>query len=508
MALHDYLRRTRANGGIAFDNATLLRNILPNPEPASVLLRTVALYALTYRENANANAIGGAVPTPEHLKLCSSYDCLFPFSNNGVSFPAPRNNDNIDLIIANNEFGVVVGAGTTAQDYIDFMNPPLQGARGVTALGVANGNNGPIPVNDENVTALDIHNLYNNYAVNHAIVPALNPIMNFFDEVNVVHYLQKVLARNNIVAVRELGGAGVGAAYDRILMINVSNQGPSATSRLNHSGNFEGGGAIIGSWGPHDNSAEERDSLLYLKDQLNGLGLPTNAHRELVKIFRDLYRLECIREPAALITNAMFVDLAHIGYDNVVLDGYNFNNIREQMPMAPGGVVAPARRLWRNIILAHNAINNHIYYRYDYPALAGAAGNFNDLTRTENNLLFDYIMAYADQAGGNITRRIENCLNAVRANQINELTNPVPVNPWAATVPGGNIYRNTFNVAGIGNFVFEVRFPPGRATVEHVFIQSFPLMLINDLLERWYRVDIGLAAAPNQNIQIDLQLRA
>jgi hypothetical protein len=580
VALHNYLRRVPAGGilaTIAFNNGTLQTPIgVIGVQAASVLLRTVALYALTHREHADATVLGpiGPIATPEHLKLFSKYDCLFPFSNNGVSFPAPRNHDNIDLIIANNEFGVVMVPAVvgpplvpavlpTAADYINFIAAPAGNnnnqrgatvANGGTALGAAAA--GALPVDDEDVSALDIHNLYNDYAINHAIIPALNPPMNFFDELNVVHYIHKLLARQNIRAVRELRG-NAGARYNRTLKASIPNQGPSTTMHLQKGGNFEG--TEVGSWGPYADDINNRDAFTLLRNVFRGINLINADEQELVRIFRDLYRLECIREPAALITNAMFVDLAMFnannGYTSISNDVYDFPNIRDRMPMAPRGVVDATRRLWSLLITAHDAIGNNIYYRYDYTTLGGlgvipAATRrvLDTLTRLENNLLFNYIMHQADQldtvnpGAGNITARLRNdiLLPPIPPAANQQLAFVGGVNPWelvagtsatgAVPAPGApapipvlvggalpagvaGIYQVTVPVTIAGanhNIVFQARFPNtgNPIQVTDIFITSFPLALMNQLLLDWYQVDIGLAAAPNQDIQIDLQLRA
>lgn len=530
MALHNYLRNPAT---IAFDNNTLQTPIgASGVQAASVLLRTVSLYALTYRENANANAMGGPILTPEHLKLFSSYDCLFPFSNNGVSFPGPRNHNNIDLIIANNEFGVVIPPAPlvvapatlpTVPHYIAFMNAVAGGGRGATQLGQADINN-VIPVDDEDVTALEIHNFYNDYANDRTNIPALNPVMNFFDEVNVVHYIHKVVARNNINITRAIGVN----PNPNTIKINVSNQGPTTTMPIQRSGNFEG--ALVGSWGAYGGAAahiaRESSVFLNLRNQLAGIiaiGLTLRDSAD-VTIFRDLYRLECIREPAALLTNAMFVNLATVNYTSVNNDIYNFVNIRDRMPMAPAGTVNATRVLWSLLITAHDAINNHIYYRYDYAALAGLIPDlsFDLLTQLENNLLFNYIMRQADQldtanpGAGNITARLRtNVLTAGMTAVNQQAAFAGGVNPWLVVMGPhlagiASIYQVTVPVGGGRNIVFEARFPIGGAPIQatDIFITSFPLALINQLLLDWYQVDIGLAAAPNQNIQINLQLRA
>jgi hypothetical protein len=546
------------------NNIIINHNIGPagatTKESASVLLRIVALCALTHRERVNAVAVP-VIATPEHLKLFSAYDCLFPFCGEILipgagrgrvvrCFPDHRLSDEHDLNIANGEFGVVVGGGTTTEHYIAFMEAVAGGGRAATVLGLVNAailGGGPIPIADENIIALDIHNLYNDYAINHAIVPALNPVMNFFDEVNVVHYIHKLLARQNIRAVRELRGR-TGAQtnrggrtlipevrYNRTLQASVPNQGPSTVMHINKSGNFEG--TLIGSWGPYANDINNSDAFTLLRNVFRGIN-PVNAdEQELVRIFRDLYRLECIREPAALITNAIFVDLAIVNYTSINNDVYNFANIRDRMPMAPAGTVEATRRLWNHTMSVHN----NIYYRYDYIRYGSITGNgaaelrvYSELKKLENNLLFNYIMHQADQldtahgGAGNITARLRtNVLTAtVVVNQ--QVAFAGGINPWGVlgVVPPAlvatiaSIYEVTVpvtipavlpgEVATNHNIIFQARFPIGGAPIQvtDIFITSFPLMLINQLLSAWYRVNIGLIAAPNQDIQIDLQLRA
>ena len=545
-------------------------------ESASVLLRIIALIALTHRER---NPLGGGVEW--YQKLFPPYDCLFPFSGNIITaplggnrtvncFPNNRVNDDIDLNIANGEFGVNVnGARATTEHYIAFIAAAAGGgmnqrgakvANGGTALGEANAG-GSIPVDDENITALDIHTFYNNYTVARNVVN-----MNFFDEVNVVHNIQKLLARKNIQAVREL--RGYGTIYDRTLKVSVANQGPSTSTILQKAGKFEF--TEIGSWGAHDDSTEEKDGLLYLKNQLRGTGGLTNEQTELVRIFRDLYRLECIREPAALITNAMFVDLAmfntNAGYIAIggaidrnknkpktrtnpggftfIANECTFANIRYHMPMTFLGPVDAARHVWKDIMLVHN----NIYYKYDYVRYSNVLNTEREvLTGLENNLLFNYIMHQADQldtanvGAGNITARLRNnVLNATTvtagagtqqaalAGGINSWQlvlgtsatgvgvaggAPAPV-PALGVLPAGvaSIYQVTvpITIAGANhNIVFQARFPntgnPIQAT--DIYITSFPLALINQLLLEWYQVDIGLVAASNQDIQIDLNFR-
>lgn len=523
MALHDYLRDPAT---IAFNNATLLTNIQVGRNrvvfPASVLLRTVALYALTYRENTNANAIGGAVQTPEHLKLFSSYDCLFPFSNNGVSFPAPRTHDNIDLIIANKEFGVVIPPAPlvpTATDYIAFMTAPAGRANnqrgatvanGGTVLGEANGVGGPIPVDDEDMNANNLRDIYEH---------ADNFVNNFYEIVNAAHYLQKKLARLNVIAVRNLG---LPANNDnRAITVSLSCQKLSTHIPIRTNGKLDG---LVDSWGPYQASNSEWASFQALKLKLrNTPGL--SAKQEIdARVIKDLYRYECCREPATLVTNAMCIDLIEFNYHGIH-ENYILNHIRDRMPMTMVGAVDAVRSIWKHIILAHNAINNHIYYRYDYPSLTRVSASGTEvhtLTKTENNLLFNYIMHQADQldtvnlGAGNITARLRtNVLTAaIVANQQVALTNNGSNNPWAVVMgPYANgiasIYKVTVPVTIAGanhNIEFEARFRTGAPLVAtDIFITSFPLALINQLLLDWYQVDIGL---PNQDIQINLQLRA
>jgi hypothetical protein len=326
---------------------------------------------------------------------------------------------------------------------------------------------------------------------------------------------------------------------------------------LQKGGNFEG--TEVGSWGPYADDINNRDAFTLLRNVFRGINLINADEQELVRIFRDLYRLECIREPAALITNAMFVDLAMFnannGYTSISNDVYDFPNIRDRMPMAPRGVVDATRRLWSLLITAHDAIGNNIYYRYDYTTLGGlgvipAATRrvLDTLTRLENNLLFNYIMHQADQldtvnpGAGNITARLRNdiLLPPIPPAANQQLAFVGGVNPWelvagtsatgAVPAPGApapipvlvggalpagvaGIYQVTVPVTIAGanhNIVFQARFPNtgNPIQVTDIFITSFPLALMNQLLLDWYQVDIGLAAAPNQDIQIDLQLRA
>jgi hypothetical protein len=509
-------------------------------ESASVLFRIVSLVALTHRER---NPLAGGIIW--YQKLFSAYDCLFPFSNNGLCFPDERRQDNIDLNVANGEFGVVVGGGTTAAEYIGFMNAAAgAGGRGATALGVANtAVGGPIPVIDENITVDQISTIFNDYAVARNVAN-----MNFFDEVNVVHNIHKLLARKNIIAVRELrGNAGVvagrptrgrrprvvavpPATYNQNLKVSISRLDLATTMRIGRTGNLEG--AKVDSWGDYQGNIDTRDSFRFFKDVQRGANPANRDEQELLRIFRDLYRLECIREPAALITNAMFADLAMFnannGYTSIDNTICSFTNIRTIMPMAPKKTVQATRRIWKDIMLRHNII----YYRYDYirysnevPGTIPQQAQYVLLKQMENNLLFNYIMHQADQldtanpGAGNITARLRNAvlLPLIVPAAIQQVAFAGGVNPWAVVMgpyPAviASIYEVTVpvTIAGVNhNIVFQARFPntgnPIQAT--DIFITSFPLALINQLLLDWYQVDIGLAAAPNQNIQIDLQLR-
>lgn len=523
-------------------------NAIPNPQitmaPTSVLLRTVALVALTHRQHQNAIA-NPVVVTPEILKAFPVEEVLFPFSNRESPFPNTDIIDafvgRLDLIIANNELNPddIAGARPIAPNFIRYLNNPAginPAPAWATVAGVAGGN---IPtvvpnfINDLNSAIIfaDLNDTILRTQTNEVLnprVPAPNPDLDnllFVDQLNAMHNIHKKLVRSNIDTIRNRD------MFDnKTIVCSVPNSGGATTLSITATGNF--GATLVSSWGAYSGNAREQNAFKRLMWSFNNtLGQEQAGALSVIKdaeILKDLYRLECMREPAALITNAMFLELAtsqNVGYRGFEVQ-YNFNNIKNRMPMAPKGTVALTRSLWKRIIWGRKD-NLPIYYKYDYDT---NDENPRDLIKLENNLLFNYITWKAGipdlhntvaggnnlfPSGGTINRAAQIILLkatgfiADAANH-NLYTRTIAIEPYPVPSSGDNNInamntRYNANADPNRNIVITATFRADGATLrpEDIVITHFPLELINQLLFQWYQVDVQL---PNIRIEINLTL--
>jgi hypothetical protein len=453
MALHTRLREQKND---IFSSVFL--NV--EEENTSVLLRSVALYALTYteyqysiRDNYNNR--------PVELDAVPAYDAWFPCGVTNLDGTIAdkrtfnnRRTTNIDKIIKINQ---------VPEGYLPPEVDPIRNRYYVPAT--------PILINANNNAATDISKI------------------SFFDEVNSMHNWHTAYARK--VNDWRIINTNTTALPQKV---NVSSDNTrSIFASIQKTGNCEGAVAQnVGSYDPNKNNhikVEDFRSLKsHFKDRQN-ISINYKAQN-----LRDLYRLECIREPAALLTNAMFLDLATASNNGYYIMGkrISFDSITRYMPMAPEGTVQECRDLW-NALIEHSEDNIQypIYYRYDYAPLPNQE-QYSALARRENNLLFYYLIYKSDLLIGS---------NTVKE-AIESATGQGSFTPDA---PDNKYYQKTFWIDSINSTIeFQINKPNSESY--YVSITSFPLTLLKNLLSEWYFVDLG-DDLPNKNIEINLALQ-
>lgn len=465
MPLYDRLRQNNKVFFKEFFVNTLVKN---DQQRASRLLRTVALYALTYTEH-QFSAKGTSASRPRELDAITAYDAWFPCGitgNDGTienkkTF-ASRYTSPEDRIIKANE---------VSPDY-NPTEDPIENKYYVP--------NVPVEINADNNAATDINKI------------------SFFDEVNSTHNWHTSRARlvNNNGTLPQF--------------INVaSNEQRSIYMTVQKTGNCEG--TVVQNWGAYinNNNIDQEETKKFrekidfntqvatFKKLKNHFKNRTTMDSLRVANLRDLYRLECIREPAALLTNAMFLDLAtasNYGYDvlNITID---FDNITKVMPMAPKKTVEQCRILWSDLIGLSNDKNIPIYYRYDYSTVTKTYSynfSFSTLVKLENNLLFCYLIYKADQLNNNT--------------DIKEIIDNIYLNN---EYEDKELYDNSeFPVAFLVNslnYPIEIYIGSKDNGDRTISIASFPLMLLKILLYEWYYVDLDLPDIQIEGIYLSPQ---
>ena len=456
MALHERLREQRDNIFSPTFFSTEKKN-------ASVLLRTVALYALTYTENrfsARGAIIYGA--RPRELDTVTAYDACFPCGatidgniENIYTFDN-RRTTRIDKIIKTNE---------VLPDYIPPEADPISTRYYVPPT--------PVLINADNNAASD------------------NPRYSFFDEVNSIHNWHTMLAR-------KVNNWCIFGTDDTVLpqIINVSSDNTrSIFANIQKTGNCEG--VSVQNVGSYDPSKDIRVGVGDFEDLKKHFRSRENISTDYTTTnLRDLYRLECIREPAALLTNAMFLDLATVnnnqGY-RIMNETISFKNIIKYMPMALIGAVKQCRDLWA--LLIRHSVNKNIpiYYRYDY---AKSADQYTSLAKLENNLLFFYLIYKSDQINGNadIKTAIETA-----------------VTDGSFKVYFDRVFTRNFYITNYGIMTLHIN-PFNQLQNDNnykycISITQFPLKLLKNLLYEWYYVDLGDDLPYDFYIEIDLALQ-
>lgn len=444
-----------------------------NQYSASMLLRTVALYALTYTQCQYSKNIIKYPTRPQELDALPEYDAWFPCPSNNIGAKFIFNGRQTtfeDKIIKLNE---------VSHDYIPPTNDPIKDRYFVP--------NVPVEINDGN---------------NAATVNDINTAISFFDEVNSIHNWHTSQAR------------GINDSGTLPQFINVSsNDRRSIYMTVQKTGNCEG--TIVQNWGAYKNDDDEGDKKFKGKidfatqvDTFKKLKIHfknrTAINSTRVANLRDLYRLECIREPAALLTNAMFLDLATVGnYGYNILDmTIDFDNITKSMPMAPKKTVEQCRILWSDLIQVSNDKIIPIYYRYDYNVVKKTFSIDNNnplsyslLATLENNLLFCYLIYKADQLNENA--------------DIKETINDIYLNN---EYQGVTLYDNTEQeltfLIKINNLTYEIKISFGPKDDDGdrtISVTSFPLILLKILLYEWYYVVLDLPDIQIEGINLSPQ---
>ena len=453
---------------------------------ASTLLRIVALTALTHNEEKNPGLA-------EHLKLHPILDTLLPFSPN--IYPN-RVNDNIDLQIARNELPGV--EGKNALDFSNFMQLDVAGKNAAAA---ANGGQWPDAFVNAVVAAVPPTSqiIFDNYndAINQNI---------FLNEVNGAHNVQKQVGMINlptlIYTTQPTHQDDTNNFFIAPMVSSMSNSGPSTSIGIRYSGSLEG--AVVGSWGAYNGNTRETNAFNNLRDYFRGFnaGAPVDLTSD-GRLLKDLYRLECVRDPVTLLTNAMFLDLANQNY-NSINGVINYQSIEANMPMAADGAVAASRSLWRHVTNIHQ----NLYYKYDHTALSGiGAEGYNAHANRENNILFHWLImlsGFTDELNNIINlgdddseAQVDECINNLNWNIVND---------------------TTLNKTSNNNITIQIIVPQiGAIRADDLIITHFPLALLNHLILEWYDVNLGIpnvnapdgnggSAAQNGDIQIDLRL--
>ena len=185
MRLFERVRLTNAiaqnNEGAYHQNRLNIIISAGQAEAAAVLFRTIALTALTFRENANHNRPND-INIPESQKVFPVNDCLIIFGQAADNPPPPPllnpapfmtfpnlTVDGTSILIANSELEVV---NKTIQDYRIFLNDNQAGR---------NNNGWPGPLQNWNLPVLNREVIFNNYnaaAGNAATAQNLNPNAN------------------------------------------------------------------------------------------------------------------------------------------------------------------------------------------------------------------------------------------------------------------------------------------------------------------------------------------
>jgi hypothetical protein len=511
--------------------------------PASVLFRIIGLTALTFRENANN--VNNVVTLNEYQKVCPIDDCLFLFGNNNQHFSYDAQDNH--AIIASNE--LIIGQTSAVGNFLFDNRKTVNNFKNFVRNN-RNGNLWPANLMDWNLSFLrgemdalfetlnNVRTVYNNTTgqgatrnVANAAAQAIlntgnnininnlpNVIVNnanfitFFDEVNIIHNVHKSTARAYVV------GPYLFPFYRlENLKINFSSLvlDPLMCMTIHRSGNFESDMKVEGLGNTYNNIGKNNLDLLSNFKSYFTTGQLNNQPEYLLKIMRNLYRLECIREPAALITNALFFELASIpngvGYRAINNALYAFNTMDTYMPMGREGAV-PGCRNFRDILMSKiDEIRNeepapailppYIYYNYDY---ASQPNLIPLIPKIENNLLFNYVM-YKSGLTGVIRNILEMQSLISQRNYLRDVINEwdegvVPIITIGNSiftkevVVDGNAYRFRVDTSLLLN---------DRATVTNVIITSFPLIIIDQVMRDWYGVDLDL---PNINIETELKL--
>lgn len=472
MPLHQTLRYVDDDGNSTVFSSRFLRSL----NPASVLLRAAALYALTQRNPEGLN---------ESIRVMPLNDCLFPFINNASTF-SNRESDRVDLIIARAE----MGNNNTTNAIRNYCTVPAN------IIGI-------IPQYNNT-----IFNNYNSYLD--------VPNSNFFDEVNAACNSYKEIARFHSKAIGLYEGSMKvsGSSYTELLVSML----------IQASGNY--GASKVENFGSYTGGRVEQEAFLIVKECLAKEVYPPTI---LSRIIRDLYKFECVREPATLLTNAMFLQLASMnnkeGYNTIykVQNGQygriSLSSIETYMPMAQTGAVNACRCLWRDIMLSQspddmNDGNLLLYYRYDYSSYQYLAENSkraeiksSDLYHLENNLLFNYILSmvwtndYDISIFFFLTQFFQESRNdQKRIMEINEYT-PENDNPNKYLIDFPILINQQHYIITI-SITFPMDFTKS-VSIGDISIHYFPLAILNKLLLDAYNVDIRL---PDQQIEIDLRI--
>lgn len=352
--------------------------------PTLGLLRKVGLLALTHTEHQNAIA-DPVVSTPEILKLFPLSDVLFPFSNGGKSFPLRDVSFSTDSNRANQEFNF---QQKSEQFFKDFFTADQLDAAWTTELQAKIREGLPANYNGT-LTYTTILNQYNQYNYK-----TYSTTQNLFDQINAFRNIYKQLVKLNIDFIKSTNRLRSKTndskkkedkKKDRLISNTtvmdalgtaLVNQGISTNVNVNFAGNM--GTIKIPSWGAYaDDESATIDGFKILKDHFQNKALLSTEDS---KVLKDLYILECIREPSALITNAMFIEL-------------NKKDIK-LLPVAQERFVGFNRAtIWKTI----TGKNHNFYYPYDYssndPGSFSAYGGATEESILENNLLYEYLIS-------------------------------------------------------------------------------------------------------------------
>lgn len=197
------------------------------------------------------------------------------------------------------------------------------------------------------------------------------------------------------------------------------------------------------------------------------------------EVFKTLHQIEAIRSSSALLTHAMFFELASENFMPKRLGPtanwqYDFAEISTQMPMAMKGAVSGA-------VLLNDAFEGKLSSNlpYDY-RFQGDQKNAAVLDSKNSNILFDFLLW---KSGVNYVF-LEDLLNTDKTDEIKE-----------TPTEDGTIHFSKNIYSGEYNFTCEI-LPPlkaGENKDNHMFtdfvftcVDSFPLNVFDELLNVWY----------------------
>lgn len=206
-----------------------------------------------------------------------------------------------------------------------------------------------------------------------------------------------------------------------------------------------------------------------------------------IKEFKYLYQVEAIRNCSALLTNAMFFELAEaqfIPYINQEpQQAYHFDNIKAQMPMAMKDAV-PSTVYLDQEIAKTGLLPQQLMYDYRQKGKK----NKGILPDKNNTILFDWL-CYKLSASDNDTKKLfyiefdkEIDIPKKFTNQGWEVSTK---NPAKLKKPSEENFGNEYEL--ITN---NITTNEGK-TVIISEIQKFPLTVFADLFKNWYEVELS-----------------